>query len=367
MLVVFGWILLGLVGAYVLHQLVLAGVLLRRIEVEEPDYSRKLSILVAARNEEANIAACLESLLAQQYPAQLLDIHLGDDASTDHTAQIVQHYAAQHAQLHYHAITTCLPGQGGKQNVLAQLAPHAQGELILITDADVVHPPQWAARLAAGFADAGTGMVTAATLVQGRGLGTRLQALDWLMGISLMKGFNDLGLPISPVGNNMAIRTSVYWQTGGYAHIPFSLTEDYKLWEAVRPLGYRLRWQMHPWLLVRSQPIRSLGTLLAQRKRWFRGGQAGPRYALASFGLSSGCHLALLLGAVLLPVAVWLPLLVGKALADLALLLAAAVRLRQLRLLWLFPLYQPYLALNLIVYLLYFPFSGRVRWKGRTY
>ena len=56
-------------------------------EVEIPENAPLISVLIPARNEEANIKACLESLCQQDYPQY--EIIVLDDASTDLTAEIV--------------------------------------------------------------------------------------------------------------------------------------------------------------------------------------------------------------------------------------------------------------------------------------
>ena len=59
----------------------------------------KVSILIPARNEAANIAACLDSLLLQSYPKSLFEVIVIDDHSTDNTATIVQSYANKGVRL----------------------------------------------------------------------------------------------------------------------------------------------------------------------------------------------------------------------------------------------------------------------------
>ncbi|MBX3102420.1 MAG: glycosyltransferase [Bacteroidetes bacterium] len=355
------------IAAYALLHVVFAAVLAWGRDRPRLDYGRTISILVAARNEEACILDCLISLEHQKYPRELLDIHIGDDGSTDATARIIQEFIRDKPHFHYHRITETRPGLRGKQNVLAQLAQRARGELMLITDADVIHGRHWAALLAGGFRTPGVGIVTGLTLVKGTGFFTRLQGLDWLTGISLIKCFNDLGLPVTPVGNNMAISRKAYEATGGYEAIPFSITEDYKLWEAVKPSGLRLLWLYNPHILNLSRPIRGLGALLQQRKRWFRGGQRGPAYAVGAFALAGIAHVALGIAFFLLPLYQALILLGMKVAADAALLTVATSRLRRLQMLIFFVPYQVYLALNLVVYLLWFPLPGKVNWKGRRY
>ena len=48
----------------------------------------RVSILIAARDEEASLPRCLASLRALNYPAERLEILVGDDGSTDRTAAV---------------------------------------------------------------------------------------------------------------------------------------------------------------------------------------------------------------------------------------------------------------------------------------
>ena len=52
----------------------------------------RIAVLVAARNEEARLGRCLDALLAQDYPADRIDIFVADDHSTDGTADVVRRY-----------------------------------------------------------------------------------------------------------------------------------------------------------------------------------------------------------------------------------------------------------------------------------
>ena len=54
------------------------------------EYHTRVSILVPARNEAANIAGCIDSILAQDYPVDLFELIVIDDHSSDATAAIVQ-------------------------------------------------------------------------------------------------------------------------------------------------------------------------------------------------------------------------------------------------------------------------------------
>jgi len=93
----------------------------------------ELSVIVPARNEEATLGACLDSLVNQsglQY-----EIIVVDDASTDRTRQIAQSYS-QVAVISAGPLPT---GATGKNSALVAGAHHAQGNWLLFTDADTVH------------------------------------------------------------------------------------------------------------------------------------------------------------------------------------------------------------------------------------
>jgi glycosyltransferase involved in cell wall biosynthesis len=56
-------------------------------------------VLVAARNEEANIAACLDALIRQAYPKDKFEIWVGDDGSEDGTAAIIASFEKSHLNI----------------------------------------------------------------------------------------------------------------------------------------------------------------------------------------------------------------------------------------------------------------------------
>ena len=113
---------------------------LRAAEPFGPD-APLVSILVPARNEALNIAACAGSLLAQDYPNwELLVL---DDHSEDETGEIVRGLgvseSGERARLFRGA--TLPAGWTGKGWACHQLAQAARGEFLFFTDADTTHAP----------------------------------------------------------------------------------------------------------------------------------------------------------------------------------------------------------------------------------
>ncbi|MBN1555390.1 MAG: glycosyltransferase [Phycisphaerae bacterium] len=106
---------------------------------DSPGYSADhepplLSVVVPAKDEESHIGACLQSLLAQDYPN--FEILVVDDRSRDRTGEIVEAMSRQHRQIRLLRITELPPGWAGKTHALRQGIAAARGDYLCLTDAD---------------------------------------------------------------------------------------------------------------------------------------------------------------------------------------------------------------------------------------
>jgi glycosyltransferase involved in cell wall biosynthesis len=95
---------------------------------------RAVSVLIPARDEEANIAACLDGALRQT--DSVGEVLVYDDHSTDRTAQIVREAAARDARVRLLEARPLPSGWCGKTFACAQLANAASGDWLLFIDAD---------------------------------------------------------------------------------------------------------------------------------------------------------------------------------------------------------------------------------------
>jgi chlorobactene glucosyltransferase len=93
-----------------------------------------VSILIPARNEEANLADCLESAMRQG--ATVREALVYDDHSTDATPRILADYAARDARVRAVAPRPLPSGWLGKNFACARLAEEARGKWMLFLDAD---------------------------------------------------------------------------------------------------------------------------------------------------------------------------------------------------------------------------------------
>jgi chlorobactene glucosyltransferase len=105
----------------------------------------KISFVIPARDEERNLAACLETVLAVDYPE--FEVLVVDDGSTDRTPEIISEFAARDARIRpidLAALEGKRPREeyvGGKTYVLAHAAQEATGEWLLFVDADTRQRP----------------------------------------------------------------------------------------------------------------------------------------------------------------------------------------------------------------------------------
>jgi|SRR5215467_2301639 len=95
-----------------------------------------ISAIVPARNEEAVIAACVESLVAQPEIAEVIVV---DDESTDRTSEIVRELASRHSKVRLLESGGPPDGWVGKNHAVSVGAREAKGEWLLFTDADAEH------------------------------------------------------------------------------------------------------------------------------------------------------------------------------------------------------------------------------------
>ncbi|MBE0668476.1 MAG: glycosyltransferase, partial [Bacteroidales bacterium] len=114
------WLLIIPVVLYSLIILLLWFILKKKSIVTLPDRkpSARVSVIVACRNEEASIAALLESLVCQDYPVDLLDITVVNDNSTDRTPIIVSEFISEYRKKFSLSIRLIYNPHAGKKSAI---------------------------------------------------------------------------------------------------------------------------------------------------------------------------------------------------------------------------------------------------------
>lgn len=123
-------------------EFLMANRLIVRLSPEPTDFDGvwpRVSVILAARDEERDLEQALRSVLSLDYPD--LEIVAVDDRSTDSTGAILDRIATGNERLRVIHITHLPDGWLGKCNALHRAAYEASGEILLFTDADVVMHP----------------------------------------------------------------------------------------------------------------------------------------------------------------------------------------------------------------------------------
>ena len=200
-----------------------------------------VSVLIPARNEEASIAAALESVLATT--GIDFEVIVLDDASTDRTAAIVAAAAARDPRVHLAHAPALPPGWNGKQHACHVLARLARYPVLCFLDADVRLTPQTLDRLRTFLQHSNS------SLVSGFPLEETGSPLEWLL-IPLIHfvllGFLPFALmrkePRNPgfaagCGQIMMVNSAAYQASGGHAAIRASMHDGLRLPRLFREQG----------------------------------------------------------------------------------------------------------------------------------
>ena len=123
-----------------------------------PDFTPTVSIIVPVYNGADTIAACLESVLGQDYPADAYDVIVVENGSTDDTTAIVQHFCTRHPVRLFHSHER---GPAVARNLGLAMS---EADIVAFTDADCIAHPDWLSELVKPYADPGIGGVGGAIL-----------------------------------------------------------------------------------------------------------------------------------------------------------------------------------------------------------
>lgn len=330
-----------------------------------------VTVAVATRNEEQNIARTLDSLVAVDYPKDRFEIIISDGASCDSTCSIVEEYTLRFPFVRLHRADQQRPIRG-KANAVHQAVEISKGEFIFLTDADCNVQPTWVKSTLPFFTD-DVGLVCGITIPKELIKSKRdtwfseMQSLDWCYILGISSGRATIGFPIGGIGNNFTFRKKTYNDVGGYANLKFSITEDFALFQAI----VHSRWKVAFPLLYEThnftEPMPNVAELYSQKKRWTLGGlDASPVQGFFAL-LMFLAHLLTLAAFFVLPLSQAALFLAVKFVSDLLVLLPVLIRLRELSLLRAFLVFQAYYYAFVSAVPFVILFSREVTWKGIRY
>jgi cellulose synthase/poly-beta-1,6-N-acetylglucosamine synthase-like glycosyltransferase len=201
----------------------------------------RVSIVVAARNEERNIEEGVRSLLALDYPD--LQITVVNDRSTDGTAGILARVAAEDTRLNVVTIDQLPAGWLGKNNALHLGAFRSDGEWLLFTDADVIFAPDTLRKALAMAEDGRTDHLTAAPRIVTPSFWLRafvpvfsMFFVLYVKAWAVRKKDNSAAIGI---GAFNLVRASAYQAIGGHEKLRLRPDDDVRLGRALKESGFQ--------------------------------------------------------------------------------------------------------------------------------
>ncbi|HKS59823.1 MAG TPA: glycosyltransferase [Thermoplasmata archaeon] len=205
-----------------------------------PSFPR-LSVVIAARNEEEAIGDCLDDLLAQEYPGAY-EIFVVDGQSTDRTRDVVRSKGERIRLIEEPPLP---PGWVGKNWACHCGAQASHSEFLLFTDADMRYHPralatvvEWAERESADLATVGS-------RIEMHGFWENVVMPFYTQAVLTYFRTPHVNRPDSSTamanGQFMLVRRAPYDAMGGHEAIRGSVLEDVKLAQQFRTAGRRLR------------------------------------------------------------------------------------------------------------------------------
>ena len=173
-----------------------------------------ITVVVSARNESKNIAACINSLKAQSYPANLLSIILLDDHSEDDTALIANELTTTDSRFQ---IIQLEGDESGKKDAISKAVAMSNSELIVTTDADCEHNPDWIKELASTYERIKPDMILAPVVFKHKpSILNRVLRLEFL---ALMGSSGASAAQTEPTmcnGANLCYKREAFHKVGGF-------------------------------------------------------------------------------------------------------------------------------------------------------
>jgi glycosyltransferase involved in cell wall biosynthesis len=264
--------------------------------------SPRISAIVPARNEEAVIAACIESLAQQIEIAEILVVN---DQSIDRTAEIVRTLIPKFPQVRLLETTGPPPGWIGKNYAVWLAAQQAKGDWLLFTDADAVHQKDSAAKALQIAAQSNAALVSFSPEQLMHTWYEKAMIPYVYCRLASRFSFaevNDPGKAVAAAnGQFVMIRRDAYNAVGGHSSIAGEVLEDVALARLVKRAGHRL-WFGSGKGIVRVRMYRTFGAMWEGWRKNLYPLMGGKKEAM---GMEIARALAPVMAALIAAVSTW--------------------------------------------------------------
>lgn len=229
----------------------------------------KVSVLIAARNEEKNIEKLLESLKKQSFPKELFEVIIVNDHSTDNTDEIINDFINKNKELDVKLLKA---EKTGKKHAISQALHSAINELIIVTDADCVLNDLWIESIVGFYQEEKCKMILAPVLLSpAENLFEKMQVLEHLSLIGSTAGSASIGFPVMCNGANMAYERKAALEVEKFRKdfdIP-SGDDMFLLEQFVKCYGHNnVKFLLSKSAVVKTKTCKTIKDFFRQRRRW---------------------------------------------------------------------------------------------------
>ena len=262
-------ILCGIMVTYGLYSIAATMYQKRKLKkfpmVVNENYKPFVSIMIPAHNEDQVIANTVENVLAIDYPN--FEIIIIDDRSTDNTAQIINELADKHENIK--ALVRDNDAFPGKSAVLNDAMSLANGDAVLVFDADATVEPDFLNKLIPYLEPADVGAVQARKIIRNKdyNLLTKCQNNEYTMDTNLQVGRDAVKGAVELRGNGELIKRAALEDIGGWNN--YTITDDLDMSTRLHIKGWDIRFC--PDACVYEEGIIYVMPLFRQRRRWLEG------------------------------------------------------------------------------------------------
>jgi len=181
--------------------------------------NQKISIIVAARNEEQHLPELLHRLAIQNYPEDCFEIIISNDRSTDATLDILQEATSRIPNLKYVTVKEENPKMVGKKGALTLAIAAASNPILAFTDADCLPGENWLKEIDRHFQKKVDYLAGYSPLIISNPKLNRLKNLERASIFAVTAGSFGINWALTSTGRNLAYRRELYDQMGGFKEI----------------------------------------------------------------------------------------------------------------------------------------------------
>jgi cellulose synthase/poly-beta-1,6-N-acetylglucosamine synthase-like glycosyltransferase len=239
--------------------------------IKQFNHLTKLSIIIPARNEDANIENCIQSILQNNYPTTLFEILVVDDHSEDNTANIVKKYEQQNVKLISLKDFVKDKINSYKKKAIEVGIAQASGKLIITTDADCIVPNTWLQTIASFYEEKKTAFIAAPVLIDcGWSFIQIFQSMDFMTLQGITAAVVHKKQMTMCNGANMAYERAVFYEVGGFAGIDnIASGDDMLLMHKIyKQYPDRVLFLKSKEAIVKTAPVNTIKQFFNQRIRW---------------------------------------------------------------------------------------------------